>query len=77
MESMWSTVTRLLVVSSKPVIYPYYVASMVIPRRVGKSLSTIGGEERGCNKFVPVLGVDDTKIAPLGDFCDQPPCEVN
>ena len=32
---MWSTATRLLVVSSKPVIYTCLVASMVIPCRVG------------------------------------------
>ena len=35
MGSIWLTVTRLLVVSSKPVIYTYLVASMVIPCRVG------------------------------------------
>ena len=34
--------------------------------------STIGGG-RGCNKFVPVLGGDSTKIAPTGDIFDQPP----
>ena len=27
---------------------------------------------RGCNKFVPVLGGDGTKIAPPGDLVDQP-----
>ena len=32
---MWLTVTRLLVVSSKPVIYIYKVTSMVISCRVG------------------------------------------
>ena len=30
-------------------------------------------EGRGCNKFVPVLGGDDTKITPTGDIFDQPP----
>ena len=30
----------------------------------------LGG--RGCNKFVPVLGGDGTKIAPTGDIFDQP-----
>ena len=29
--------------------------------------------ERGCNKYVPVLGGDGTKIAPTGDIFDQPP----
>ena len=29
--------------------------------------------ERGCNKFVPVLGGDVTKIAPAGDISDQLP----
>ena len=27
----------------------------------------------GCNKIVPFLGGDGTKIAPVGDICDQPP----
>ena len=31
----------------------------------------MGGRE--CNKFVPVLGGDGTKIAPTGDISDQPP----
>ena len=35
MGSMWLTVTRLLMISSKPVIYIYEGASMVIPCRVG------------------------------------------
>ena len=35
MGSIWLTVARLLVESSKPVIYIYYVTSMVIPCRVG------------------------------------------
>ena len=35
MGSLWLTATRLLVVSSKPVIYIYEVAPMVIPCRVG------------------------------------------
>ena len=26
---------------------------------------------RGCNKFVPVLGGNDTKIVPTGDIFDQ------
>ena len=34
--------------------------------------STIGGG-RGCNKFVPVLGRNGTKIGPPGDIFDQPP----
>ena len=25
-----------------------------------------------CNKFVPILGEDGTKIAPTGDIFDQP-----
>ena len=33
--STWLPITSLLVVSSKPVIYSYYVASMVTPCRVG------------------------------------------
>ena len=28
---------------------------------------------RGCNKFVPVLGGDSTKTAPVGGIFDQPP----
>ena len=31
---------------------------------------------RGCRKFVPVMGGDDTKIAPPGDIFDQPPGEM-
>ena len=40
------------------------------------SRSTIGGGW-GCNKIVPVLGEDGTKLAPLGDLFDQPPDEMN
>ena len=36
--------------------------------------STIGG--RGCNKFVPVLGGNGTKIAPTGDVFDQTPGQM-
>ena len=36
--------------------------------------STIGG---GCNKFVPVLGGDGTKIVPPGDLFDKSPGEMN
>ena len=32
----------------------------------------LGGGGRGCNKFVPVLGGDGTKIAPTGEIFDQP-----
>ena len=28
---------------------------------------------RGCNKFVPVLRENGTKIVPTGDIFDQPP----
>ena len=31
----------------------------------------------GCNKFVPVLRGDGTKIAPPGDLFDKPPGEMN
>ena len=31
----------------------------------------------GCNKYVPVLGGDGTKIAPPADLFDQPPGEIN
>ena len=31
----------------------------------------------GCHNFVPVLGGDDTKIAPPGDLFDQPPGEMS
>ena len=30
-------------------------------------------EERGCNRFVPVLSGNGTKIAPTGDIFDWPP----
>ena len=35
------------------------------------------GGGRGCNKFVPVLGGDGTKIVPPEDVFDQPPDEMN
>ena len=35
------------------------------------SRSTTGGG-RGCNKFVPVLGGDRTRIAPPGDVLTNP-----
>ena len=31
---------------------------------------------RGCNKFVTVLGGNDTKIAPTVDIFDQPPGQM-
>ena len=31
------------------------------------------GRGRGCNKFVPVLGGNGTKIAPTRDIFDKPP----
>ena len=40
------------------------------------SRSTIGGC-RGCNKLVPVLGGDGTRIALPGDLFDQPPHEMS
>ena len=38
--------------------------------------SRIGGGGRGCNKFVPVLEVNSTKIASTGDMFDQPPGQM-
>ena len=40
-----------------------------------RTRSTIG-EGRGCNKFVPVLGGNDTKIVPVGDVFDQTPGQM-
>ena len=40
----------------------------------GESFNDWGG--RGCRKFVPVLGGDGTKLAPLGDIFDQPSGEI-
>ena len=37
--------------------------------------STIAGG-RGYNKFVPVLGGNGTKTAPIGDIFDQPPSQM-
>ena len=39
-----------------------------------ESFNDWGG--RGCRKFVPVLGENGTKIAPLGDIFEQPPGEM-
>ena len=36
-----------------------------------RPVQRLGG--RGCNKFVPVMAGDGTKIAPTGDIFDQPP----
>ena len=47
------------------------------PHRFVSSRSTIGGGGGGCHNFVPVLGGDDTKIAPPGDLFDQPHCEMS
>ena len=41
-----------------------------------ESRSTIGGG-RGCNKLVPVLGGDGTRMAPPGDLFDQSPREMS
>ena len=41
------------------------------------SRSTIRGRGRGCNKCVPVLGGDGTKIARPGGLFDQSPGEMN
>ena len=49
--------------------------SKVMLSRMVASRSTIGGG-RGCNKFVPVLGGNSTKIAPTGDIFDQPPGQM-
>ena len=38
--------------------------------------STIGGGGRGCNKFVPVLGGNDTQIVPTGNIFDLPPGQM-
>ena len=34
------------------------------------------GGGRGCNKVVPVLGGDGTKIAPTGDLFGHPPSQM-
>ena len=39
----------------------------------GGPVQRLGGGGRGCNKFVPVLGENGTKIAPPGDIFDQSP----
>ena len=33
------------------------------------------GGDRGCRKFVPVMGGDGTKMSPPGDIFDQPSVE--
>ena len=51
------------------------LSTVKVVEQWGKPLMTrptIGGE-RGCSKFVPVLGGDGTKIAPTGDISDQVP----
>ena len=45
-------------------------------QRQYESCSTIGGGGGGCNKFVPVLGGNGTKIAPTGDIFDEPPGQM-
>ena len=34
------------------------------------------GGGRGCNEFVPVLGGNGTKTAPIGDIIDQPSDQI-
>ena len=42
----------------------------------GRVTSSTIGEGRGCNKFVPVLVGNGTKIDPTGDIFDQPPGQM-
>ena len=42
-----------------------------------ESFNDWGGGGRGCHKFVPVLGWDGMKKAPLEDLFDQPPGEIS
>ena len=42
---------------------------------MGESFNDWGG--RGCNKRVPVLGGDGTKVVPPRDIFDQPPGEMS
>ena len=51
------------------------IQSETIPIKYILTSSTIGGG-RGCNKFVPVLVGNGTKIAPTGDIFDQPPGQM-
>ena len=39
-----------------------------------RQVQCLGG--RGCNIFVPVLGENGTKIAPIGEIFDQPPGQM-
>ena len=55
-----------------------HVRLIFLPQADGSAIKkgwkhpTIRGE-RECNKFVPVLGGDGTRIAPSGDISDQLP----
>ena len=46
-------------------------STAVVTTATVDSINDWGG--KGCNKFVPVLGGDGTKIASTGDIFDQPP----
>ena len=41
-----------------------------------RPVQRLGGRGRGCNKFVPVLGGNGTKIAPTGNIFDQSPGQM-
>ena len=53
-----------------------YVSSCLDSHAVLVTRSTIE-TGRGCNKLVPVLRGNGTKIAPTGDICVQPPGEMS
>ena len=53
------------------VVIEFLVSGCHFDVNVLLSRSTIGGG-RGCNKLVPVLGGDGTKIAPPGTYLTNP-----
>ena len=73
-----STVSRIKTSILPVVVQPISRGKLrLVQRNVHNASSIPRVWQRGCRKFVPVLGGDGTKIAPQGDLFDQPPGEMS
>ena len=73
-----TTVFRCGITTGGIAVFRSWMLPLIARRRRDslKSRSTIGGG-RECNKFVPVLGGDGTRMPPSGDLFDQSPREMS